>query len=114
MTYLPLIPFANVRLQKVEGSGTSEDYGQAEGLDAARWTGDADAYLGERLVTEIENGELNQVGLRRLTFAANLNTGVQLGDHVTYEQDGILRRRQVREIEELDVVGLIRVQVSRE
>lgn len=120
---MTLLPAHNARLKKVEGSGLSVDEGgeYVGGADSAKWEGDTAAFLGHRMIEDVEGPEgrrrITQVRQDRLTFelAPLLAAGytsedaVKISDSLTYEHEGQTKRRPAREVDPNDLIGVVRV-----
>jgi hypothetical protein len=105
------LPLANARLTKVAGGGASEDFDQPAGAAAAKWSGDEDAYLVEKLVNSVTPQGLDQLRQDYLVIPAGLAGNVTTDDQVTYlrASDNVTATRKVKQIENHPVAGTCRL-----
>lgn len=103
-----MIPVENVRLLRVEGGGFTKNYRQTEGDDDPLWQGDVGAHLVERVVTEINGLTVDPFRRSRLTVPIVDGIEVERKQTVVYSQDGEEVKREVKDLEELDV-GVLRL-----
>lgn len=114
MSFLSTLPYANVTLLKVAGGGFSEDGDTPAGNPPARWEGEADGYLGELLLTDTTSGSVDELEHVRLTFESSTSQ-VNRGDFVTYrDRDDEEVTRKVANVQNFDLLGLVRVTFTDE
>lgn len=95
------LPQRNATVTLVASGGTSEDYDVAAGADAAEWTGEADAWLHDK-VELMSNGTGGRDLVRRtyLVVPGQLGRRIDSGDNVTFTPDNEAERTaEVRDVE---------------
>lgn len=92
-------PLVNATLTKIEGGGTSDDWDQPAGADTTRWTGTANAYLDEKILTEVNGNALDEIKQTRLVVPLDIGDLAVRGDTVTYTQGANTFVRTVRDIQ---------------
>jgi hypothetical protein len=112
MAYKHLVPYVNATITQIAGSGFSEDYDQAEGSDTPKWTGTADAWLGEHAEMAEAGEDRSEISHDRLLVAQQDigSTALALDDSITYTHaGGSPSTRKVRAFEVFDALGLVQV-----
>lgn len=104
-----ILAYHNARFTKVAGGGFSEDFAAAAGDDAARWTGDIEAYVREQVLTDTTGGSVNELKQTVVVIPRNLGVTVEPEDTVTFERDGEAVTRRVRQVADLQPVGTLRL-----
>lgn len=110
MSFLPLIPFANAQLALIAGSGSSEDYDASVGAQTTKWSGSADAYVGEEVLDQVTGNRLDTLKQDYVSFIAGL-ADVQPDDYLTWTHAGVSVTRKVKTVLRREVLGTVVVHV---
>lgn len=103
------LPASNARLLKIQGGGFSEDYDQAAGADADRWSGSAGVYLVDRVLVATAPEGRDELRQTYLVVATDPGTRALVGDSLVLEQDGVEQTREVRQVEDHRIAGTVRL-----
>lgn len=113
------LPESNARLVGIAGGGSAEDYDVPAGADAEKWAGDADAYLVEKVLSQpgrSADGTGARDVLRQdyLVIEHSLSAIPEIGDSLSFVQDGVEHTREVRQIERHKIAGTARFYLTDE
>lgn len=95
------LPQANATLTAVSGGGLSEDDGGSYtgSADSAKWTGSADAYVSEEVLTDVDATGLNEAKRTFIVIPGDLQPTFVLRpeDTVTYTYAGASHTREIED-----------------
>lgn len=103
------LPASNARLTMILGGGFSEDYDEPATNGTPKWTGDADAYVVDKVRTAVTAAGLARVKTTYVVIPVDLADGIESGDTVTYTINGTSVSRVVWEIEAHEIAGTARL-----
>lgn len=109
-----MLPQTNARLLSIQSDGTSEDWEAAAGAGTPKWSGNADAYVIEKVRTSFSQNEGALIKFREIQIivsAAMLDAvgdplDILTGDIVTWMKRGQTHTRRVMDYTDADMPEL--------
>lgn len=102
------LPPINAALTEVRSPDSTDDYtGEVISEGEVRWSGDAPAYMTEKVIVETAQGNVDQLIVTRIVIPSTIE--VRNGDLLTYAKNGESATRTVRNIEERSDYGFTRI-----
>lgn len=99
----------NAYLTAIKGGGFTKAYGQAAGAAPDLWTGEAEIFVDEELVTSTSGDRLDELKRAKALVPSNLDVEVASGDTIVFTQDGVIRERRVRNVRKRPELGVWRL-----
>lgn len=113
---MSILPSHNAYLTAVQGGGLSENYDADETAGSSLWSGEAEIFVYDELVTVLAGGptpgRLDELSQTRMKIPSNLGLAITSEHTVVYVKDGVTHTRRVRDVKEYTHFGMVELRLA--